>query len=77
MLNHEARGRAFSNIAVAVNNARQAGYLAPAGQGRKRITDRGEALVEALPDPERVKEVLNAHPIRRRTSRRRTGKRAR
>lgn len=53
-LNKEAAGSPFSNPAVAVNNAALDHYLAPAGGGAKQITVRGEAVVDALPDREKV-----------------------
>lgn len=65
-LNREAAGLPFSNAAVAVNNAALSGYLAAAGGGAKQITSRGEALVEALPDRERVKAAMNENPPRKR-----------
>jgi len=50
----EAAGTPFSNAAVAANNAIRDQYLSPAGGGKKQITVRGEAVVEALPDREKV-----------------------
>lgn len=66
ILNTQAAGLKFSNPAVAVNNASLSGYLAAAGGGAKQITARGEALVEALPDRERVKAAMEENPVRRR-----------
>lgn len=71
-LNTEARGGAFSNIAVHLDNATKAGYLTSVGAGRKGITARGEALVEALPSREEVNSALAANPTRAR----RKGKKA-
>ncbi len=65
-LNKEAAGPPFSNPTVAVNNAALSGYLAPAGGGKKQITVRGEAIVAALPDREKVKTALEENPVRRR-----------
>lgn len=65
-LNKEAAGTPFSNAAVAVSNAARDAYLAPAGGGLKQITTRGEALVEALPDREKVKAALEEQPARKR-----------
>ena len=65
-LNKEAAGATFSNAAVAVSNATRDHYLAPAGGGMKQITVRGEAVVDALPDRERVKAALLENPMRRR-----------
>ncbi len=65
-LNREAAGLPFSNSAVAVNNAALSGYLAAAGGGAKQITSRGEALVDALPDRDRVKAAMEENPTRKR-----------
>jgi hypothetical protein len=65
-LNTEAAGSPFSNAAVAVNNAALSNYLAAAGGGAKQITARGEALVEALPDREKVTAALEENPARKR-----------
>jgi hypothetical protein len=74
-LNTEARGPTFSNIGVHIQNASKAGYLTTVGGGKKGITSRGEAVVEALPDREAVKAALEAHPTRARRTRRK-GKKA-
>ncbi len=64
-LNREAAQPNFSNTAVAVRNATaQNQFLSQAGGGKKQITARGEALVEALPDQEKVKAALQAIPVR-------------
>jgi hypothetical protein len=64
-LNKEAAQPKFSNAAVAVQNATvQNQFLSQAGAGDKQITARGEALVEALPDQEKVKAALQAIPLR-------------
>jgi len=64
-LNKEAAQPKFSNTAVAVRNAtNQNQFLSQAGGGKKQITARGEAMVEALPDQEKVKAALDAIPLR-------------
>jgi hypothetical protein len=64
-LNKEAAQPKFSNAAVAVKNATvQNQYLSAAAAGNKQITARGEAIVEALPDQEKVKVALQANPFR-------------
>jgi hypothetical protein len=64
-LNKEAAQPKFSNAAVAVQNATvQNQFLSQAGVGNKQITARGEAIVEALPDQEKVKAALQAIPLR-------------
>jgi hypothetical protein len=51
----------FSNAAAtAMNAVNQSKYLSRASGGRKRITTRGEAVVDAMPDRAKVKEVLAA-----------------
>ncbi len=57
-LNTEAAQPGFSNPAVFTRNADNAQYLSKAGQGTKQITTLGEALVEALPDREKVKIAI-------------------
>jgi hypothetical protein len=64
-LNAEAHGTDFSNAAAtAMNAVKQSKYLSRAGGGKKRITTRGEAVVEAMPDRGKVKEVLAGAPRR-------------
>lgn len=64
-LNTEASQPKFSNAAVSVQNATvQNQFLSQAGAGSKQITARGEALVESLPDQEKVKAALQAIPLR-------------
>ncbi len=64
-LNGEAHGADFSNAAATANNGvSQSKFLSRAGSGRKRITQLGESVVEALPDREKVKEVVAAAPRR-------------
>lgn len=58
-LNDEAGGEALSNPSMIVGNATShSKFFAPAGSGMKRITSRGEQLVEALPNQEAVKATL-------------------
>jgi len=64
-LNKEAAQPKFSNAAVAVQNATvQNQFLSQAGAGSKQSTARGEAMVDALPDQEKVKAALQAIPLR-------------
>ncbi|MBY0371718.1 hypothetical protein K2X33_13620 [bacterium] len=70
-LNIEAAGPRLSNVSVFARNAvSQRGYLNLIGGGRKQISDLGEQMVEALPDREKVSEVLKNY----RTPRKRSGK---
>lgn len=58
-LNGEGGGANFSNAAGTANNGvAQSKFLSRAGGGKKRITNRGEAVVEALPDRAKLAEVL-------------------
>ncbi len=66
----------FTNAAQSVKDAAKAKYFAPAGSGQKQMTTRGDALVEALPDRERVKKALEEHVIGRPRKTRRKAKRA-
>jgi hypothetical protein len=66
-LNEEAKGIRFSNAGVAVMNATdQSKFLAPVGDGKKRITTLGEEVVEVLPDQEAVKKILASNKSTRR-----------
>jgi len=57
-INTEAAQRKLANATVAVNNASQYGYLAPAGSGMKQISAAGERYVQALPDYDAAKALL-------------------
>ena len=66
-LNTEAAAVKFGDAVRDVNNAdRQSGFIVSAGGRQKQITARGEALVQALPDRERVGAALAEHPYARR-----------
>lgn len=71
-LNRDAAQPEFSNATVFARNAVQAEYLSKAGGGSKQITAFGEMVVEALPDREKVKKVIEDQ----RSSRRRTSKKS-
>jgi hypothetical protein len=58
-LNTESAHRPFSNTAVAVDNATKQGYLVPSIKGSKQISAHGERFVEALPDREAAKEIMD------------------
>jgi hypothetical protein len=69
-LNTKAGEPKFSNAAVAVTNAsNNYKYLSAAGSGNKQITGLGEQVVNALPDRQAVKAVLDAQKKRRRKKR--------
>jgi hypothetical protein len=61
-LNAEAAQPRLSNASFTARNAVSQQYLAPAGGGKKQITLRGEALVNALPDRGAVQEALKSNP---------------
>lgn len=60
--NTDARQGKIDKPTGIINDAtRQYGFLSPAGRGKKALAARGEALVDALPDREKVKEALKKH----------------
>ena len=64
LLNREAAQPPLGNPAMAVSNAAHLSqYLVATSGGKKQLTSRGEALVDALPDRERVRETLEANPL--------------
>jgi len=63
-LNVESSQPRFSNATVAARNAVQQQYLSLAGKGKKQITTKGEAVVNALPDREKVKRALEENIFR-------------
>jgi hypothetical protein len=64
-LNTEAAGARFSNASYTASNAtKKSGFLTAAPGGKKQITPRGEALVNALPDRQAVEAALEAMPGR-------------
>jgi hypothetical protein len=65
-LNTEAAQIKLSNPSLTIANATRAGLLAQAGAGKKQISMHGEKVVLALPDRDRVREILRS--IRRRMS---------
>jgi hypothetical protein len=67
-LNTEAKQPRWTSATVHVENATKSDLLTAAGRGMKALGVRGEALVEALPDREKVKVALeeNAKASRRR-----------
>lgn len=68
-LNTEAAGPRFSNAAYTASNAtKKNGFLTGAPGGKRQITARGEALVEALPDRRAAKAALEFMPGKPRRS---------
>jgi len=64
-LNTEAAQAKFSNAAQAVDNATKYGYLVPASKGNKQLSASGELFVQALPDREAAREVMQGTRPRR------------
>ena len=69
-LNIEAAQAKLSNASSTARNAVTHGFLALAGSGRKQITPRGEAVVAALPDRDKVKVALEDYKVRKLRKRR-------
>ena len=57
-LNTEAAQNAFANASKTVNNATQAGFLAPVSPGMKQLSAPGERYVDQLPDQAAAKAVM-------------------
>lgn len=75
-LNTEASQPKLSNPAYFARDAADTQYLSLAGGGKKQITARGEALVDALPDRTAVDAALTDHPLvgRKGTHKKKLGK---
>jgi len=68
--NVDARANKIPNPSLYVANTKQKyGFLSPVGGAKVALSARGEALVAALPDREAVKAALEAHPIKKKTTR--------
>lgn len=74
-LNTEAAQQQFSNSTIFARNAVNAGYLALAGGGNKQITALGEAVVQALPDREKIKVALEEYKSNRKRRPKKNSKR--
>ena len=69
--NTAARQPKMSNVAVFLNDATaKYGFFAAVGGGKKSLTPRGSAIVEALPDQAAVKQVLQDISAPRQSGRR-------
>ena len=73
-LNTEAAQRKFSNATYSVNNATQAGYLAPVSRGMKQLAAEGERFVDALPDRAAAKSAFRTRKARRQRRQGSTGR---
>lgn len=71
-LNIEAAQPKLSNPSATARNAVANGYLSLAGGARKQITSKGEALVTALPDRDKVAAAMAEHPTRKRKKRKKS-----
>jgi len=73
--NTDARQPAISNISRFLDLAtRKHGLFTSAGHGKKRLSTRGAAVVEALPDQAAVKNALEQNPMPKKGGRRRAAK---
>lgn len=64
--NSDARTGKMSNPALFVKHSVHTyGYLTSLGHGKFGVSSRGEALVDALPDREKVAAALEEHPFKR------------
>jgi hypothetical protein len=69
--NAAARQPKISNVGVFLNDATaKYGFFAAVGGGKKSLTQRGSAVVEALPDQAAVKQVLQDIPAPRQSGKR-------
>lgn len=71
-LNTDAAQPKLSNPSATARNAVANGYLSLAGGARKQITSRGEALVNALPDRDKLTAAMVEHPLRKPRKRRKS-----
>jgi hypothetical protein len=65
-LNTEAAQLKLSNASQAMFNAERRGLIAPAAKGKKQVSAIGEKFVDALPDRDAAKRVLDHVKGRRR-----------
>lgn len=65
-LNTEAAQPKFSNAAVAMENASRSGFLVQGIKGTKQLTALGEGFVQALPDREAAKNLIQSGREKRR-----------
>jgi hypothetical protein len=69
--NSDARQPRISNMSMFLNDAtNKYGFFTAVGGGKKRLTSRGAAVVQALPDQAAVKQALQNHLPPRRSGRR-------
>jgi hypothetical protein len=73
--NTDARQVKISNIAdFLIKATKRHGFFTQSGGGKKRLSARGKAVAEALPDQGAVKEALERHSLPKQTGRRRKAK---
>lgn len=66
--NTAARATKIPNPSLYVNHCQNTyGYFSNVGSGKKAMTTRGEALVEALPDRDAVKTALENNPFKKKS----------
>jgi hypothetical protein len=62
--NTDARQAKIANIAdFFIKAEKRHGYFTEVAHGKKRVSARGKAVVEALPSQEGVKQALQKHPL--------------
>ena len=67
--NTDARAAKIPNPSLYVTHTQSTyGFFSQVGGGKKAMTPRGEALVEALPDREAVKTALEENPIKKKAA---------
>jgi hypothetical protein len=67
--NTDAKQSKLPNSTLYVNNAtKMYGFLISIGKGKKALSARGEAVVNALPDRAKVQTALTEHPLKRKNS---------
>lgn len=67
--NTDAKQSKLPNSTLYVNNAtKMYGFLISIGKGKKALSARGEAVVNALPDRAKVQTALAEHPLKRKNS---------
>lgn len=71
-LNTEGAQPKFANTAYSSNNAVKAGYLVPSTKGQRQLSAIGERFVQALPDRDAARSVLESLRRRQKSKKPRT-----
>ncbi|MGZ4037872.1 MAG: hypothetical protein ACXVPQ_08595 [Bacteroidia bacterium] len=71
--NTDARALKIPNPSMYVNHTQLTyGYLSAVGGGKKALSARGEAVVEALPDRDAVRAALENYPMKKKAAKKKT-----